>query len=548
MDKNDRTVARLLVKCLEREGVEYIFGIPGEENIYLLDALRDSSIRVIITRHEQGAACMADIYGHLAAKVGVCFATLGPGALNLPLGIANALLDRHPLVAIPAQAGLNRIHKESHQVLDLVEIFRPLCKWTAQLSDPHSTTEMVRKAFKVAQSAPQGPTTLIIPEDIEKAEIEAEPMPLNIPTEEAPNENQLRRAAKLIEDAKSPIILAGGGVFRAQGQDALTKLAHGLNIPVATTFLGKGAIAYSHPMCMGTLGFMVDDYSNFCINESDLIITVGYDLVEYSPAKWNPKADKKIIHINEQVAEVDSCYSLDVGIQGDISLTLNALLGICNRREIDPAHSFFKVKNAWNEELERGGADESFPFNPRRIVSDISKVMGDDDIVICDTGALKMWMSRLYPCQKPGSLIISNGLAPMGFALPGALGAKLARPKSKVLSVMGDGSFLMNSQEIETALREKIPFVILIWQDDAYGLIEWKQNLEFGRSSFIKFNNPDFVEYARSFGAQGYRIKSAQELLPTLRTALESETVSVISCEVDYSENNRLTDELQSWR
>ncbi len=547
MDKNEKTVARLIVKCLEQEGVEYVFGIPGEENIYLIDALRESSIRVIITRHEQGASCMADIYGHLTGKAGVCFATLGPGALNLPLGVANALLDRHPLVAIPAQASLSRLHKESHQVIDLVQSFKPLCKWVGQLYNPKSATELVRKAFKVAQSDPPGPTALIIPEDIEKAEFDDTPLQINVPTEEAPSPRQLQRAADLINKAENPVILAGGGVYRACAHEELQEMAHKLNIPVATTFLGKGAMPALDPLCMGSLGFMVNDYSNVGFDMADLVITVGYDLVEYSPAKWNRNRDKTIIHINHEVAEVDGAYNVSVGIEGNISQTLQELAGMVKTRVGKLDESWFRFKKAWLDELEKGSIDDRCPLNPRRVVSDIRKVMAEDDIVICDTGALKMWMSRLYACHIPGSFIISNGLSPMGFALPGALGAKLARPKSKVLSVMGDGSFLMNSQEIETAMRENIPFVILIWVDDAYGLIEWKQNLEFGRSSYIKFTNPDFVKYAESFGAKGYNITSADELAPTLEKALNDDTVSIIACPVDYSDNSKLTDMLKVW-
>lgn len=540
---NGVNVSQLLVKCLENEGVEYIFGIPGEENIRISDALLDSKIRFITTRHEQGASFMADIYGRLTGKPGVCMATLGPGAINLLLGAANAQLDGHPLIALAAQAGLNRSYKETHQIVDLDTMFRPISKWNGTILTPQATPEVVRKAFKVALTERPGTTVIILPEDVAAEKVSLSPLPVNIVRDTAPNPAQLDRAADVINQAKDPIILAGPGICRDRASEALIRFSDKTKTPVATTFLAKGAFPDNHDHSLGTIGFMRHDYSNFGFDAADTVLTVGYDLIEYAPNRWNPNADKKIVHIHRVPAEVDSHYSLAVGIEGSIAASLDGLaerlqpLERCTALESD-------IRRHQREELEKGQRDDSFPLKPQRIVADIRAAMGEEDIVLADTGASKMWMARLYPCYQPETCLISNGLATMAFSLPGAIGAKLACPDKKVLANMGDGSFLMNSQEIETAIREKIPFVILIWVDHEYGLIKWKEELELGRSSNISFTNPDFVQHAESYGAKGYRITSAGELLPTLKQALADNTVSLIACPVDYSENTRLTDRL----
>src|SRR5256714_899513 len=420
--------ARLLVQCLENEGVQYIFGIPGEENIHFIDALRDSSIRYILTRHEQGASFMADIYGRLTGKAGVCSATLGPGAINLLLGTADATTNSAPLVAISVQ-------------------------------------------------------------------------------------------------------------------EALVRFSEKLTIPVTTTFMGKGVFPDNHPNALGTVGFMRRDYVNFGFDQADVVLCVGYELQEFSPAQINPSADKQIIHIHTFPAEVDDHYTLAVGIEGNIALTLDELA-----QQLAPKPSLTatgqKIRAVLQEEREKGARDASFPVKPQRLVADIRAALGDSDIVLADTGAVKMWMARLYPAYQPNTCLVSNGLSTMAFTLPGAIAAKLAYPDRKILAVMGDGSFLMNAQELETAIRERTPFVVLVWVDDSYGLIEWKMDLELGRHSHVTFTNPDFVRFAESFGAKGYRIQSAEELLPTLKRALADDVVSVIACPVDSSENIKLTDKL----
>jgi acetolactate synthase-1/2/3 large subunit len=539
------SVARLIVRCLENEGVKYIFGIPGEENIHLTDALNDSSIRFILVRHEQAASFMADIYGRLTGKAGVCMATLGPGAINLLLGAADAQTDSVGLVAITAQAGLNRIYKESHQVIDLVAMFKPVTKWSEMLLTPGAVPEMVRKAFKVAQTERPGAVYLAVPEDIESmpTPLEARPLPVNVVRDDAPSPSQIARAAQVLATAKNAIVLAGHGAARGHAQEALLRFSEKLRIPVATTFHGKGVFPDNHPLALGAMGFMRHDYVNFGFDQADVIVAVGYDLQEFPPARMNPHADKQIIHIQRYPAEVDDHYNIAVGIEGAIPAALDALAAA-----VSPKTNFnlngSKIRALLQQELDRGRVDSSFPIKPQRLVADIRAAMGADDIVLVDTGAIKMWMARLYPTYKANTCLISNGLSTMAFSLPGAIAAKLACPGRNVLAVMGDGGFLMNSQEIETALREQIPFVALIWVDESYGLIKWKMELELGRSSHVDFTNPDFVKYAQSFGAKGYRIGAVDELLPTLRTALAGNTVSIIACPVDYSENIKLTDKL----
>ncbi|MWA03859.1 acetolactate synthase large subunit [Actinomadura sp. LD22] len=537
--------ARLLVRTLEAEGVDYVFGIPGEENIHFVHALNDSSIRYILVRHEQGAAFMAEIYGRLTGKAGVASATLGPGAINLQLGVADATTNSTPVVAISAQVGLDRIYKESHQIVDLVSLFRPITKWSELAPTAEALPEMVRKAFKTAQTERPGAVYLAIPEDVESATVAdaLTPLPVNIVRPQEPSPSQIARAADVIALARQPIVLAGHGATRDRASDALVHFSERLGLPVATTFNGKGVFPDDHRNALGAVGFMRHDYVNFGFDEADVLIAVGYELQEFDPVKINPTADKKIIHIHQSPAEVDDHYPVTVGIQGDISRSLRALADSVHRRW-DVGGTGEKIRRMMREELAEGATEDGFPLSPRRIVADVRAAMGRGDIVLADTGAVKMWMARMYPTYEPNTLLVSNGLSSMGFSVPGAIAAKLARPDRRVLAATGDGAFLMNSQELETAVRENVPITVLIWDDSAYGLIEWKMDLDIGSSSHIKFGNPDFVTYAESFGARGYRVESAGELLPTLRKALAEDTVSVITVPVDYSHNLQLTDKL----
>jgi acetolactate synthase I/II/III large subunit len=538
--------AELIVKCLENEGVEVVFGLPGEENIRFVQALAASNIRYVLTRHEQAASFMAEMYGRVTGRAAVVSATLGPGAINMQLGVADATTNSTPLVAISAQVGQDREYKESHQYVDLVSMFAPITRWSADIPTAQAIPEMVRKAFKLAETERPAAVYLAVPEHIDADDADYPdlgPLPRNVVRAEAPAFRQVARAVDILRQAKRPVVLAGHGAARADATDALVRFSEKFDIPVANTFHGKGVMPDDHPNAIGAMGFMRHDYVNFGFDNADVVIAVGYELQEFDPVRINPKADKKIIHIHRFPAEVDAHYSVDVGIIGDISASLDAL-GEALDDHVFEADPDIPGAGLLSEEFTRGQQDSRYPLAPARVVADTRAALGRGDVVLVDTGATKMWMARLYPTYESNTCLISNGLSTMSFALPGAMGVKLARPDAKVLAVAGDGAFLMNSQEIETAVREKIPLVVLIWEDGGYGLIEWKMDLELGEHHYVKFGNPDIVKYAESFGAKGYRISQADELLPTLQAALADDGVSLICCPVDYSENLRLTDRL----
>ncbi|MBE9246780.1 acetolactate synthase large subunit [Microcystis aeruginosa LEGE 00239] len=532
--------AELLVKCLENEGVEYIFGLPGEENLDVLEALKNSSIKFITTRHEQGAAFMADVYGRLTGKAGVCLSTLGPGATNLMTGVADANLDGAPLVAITGQVGTDRMHIESHQYLDLVAMFAPVTKWNKQIVRPGITPEVVRRAFKTAQSEKPGAVHIDLPENIAAMPADGSPLPLDSQEKVYASYRTLNMAAAVISKAKNPLILAGNGAIRANASEALTEFATALNIPVANTFMGKGVIPYTHPLALWAVGLQQRDLISCAFDRSDLIIAVGYDLIEYSPKKWNPDGKLPIIHIGMTPAEIDSSYAPVVEVVGDITDSLIDILKRADRQN-KPTPVTAALKTEIRADYETYANDTGFPIKPQKLIYDLRQVMGPEDIAICDVGAHKMWMARHYHSDCPNTCIISNGFAAMGIAIPGAIAAKLVHPDKRIVAVTGDGGFMMNCQELETALRVGTPFVTLIFNDGGYGLIEWKQLNYFGTSSFIKFGNPDFVKFAESMGLKGYRVESAQDLIPTLEEAFRQEVPTVIDVPVDYGENLRLS-------
>lgn len=532
--------AELLVKCLENEGVEYIFGLPGEENLDVLEALKNSSIKFITTRHEQGAAFMADVYGRLTGKAGVCLSTLGPGATNLMTGVADANLDGAPLVAITGQVGTDRMHIESHQYLDLVAMFAPVTKWNKQIVRPGITPEVVRRAFKTAQSEKPGAVHIDLPENIAAMAADGSPLPLDSQEKVYASYRTLNMAAAVISKAKNPLILAGNGAIRANASEALTEFATALNIPVANTFMGKGVIPYTHPLALWAVGLQQRDLISCAFDRSDLIIAVGYDLIEYSPKKWNPDGKLPIIHIGMTPAEIDSSYAPVVEVVGDITDSLIDILKRADRQN-KPTPVTAGLKTEIRADYETYANDTGFPIKPQKLIYDLRQVMGPEDIAICDVGAHKMWMARHYHSDCPNTCIISNGFAAMGIAIPGAIAAKLVYPDKRIVAVTGDGGFMMNCQELETALRVGTPFVTLIFNDGGYGLIEWKQLNYFGTSSFIKFGNPDFVKFAESMGLKGYRVESTQDLIPTLEDAFRQDVPTVIDVPVDYGENLRLS-------
>ena len=536
--------AELFVNCLENEGVEFIFGVPGEENVDIMDALIESPIRFITTRHEQGAAFMADVYGRLTGKAGVCLSTLGPGATNLITGVADADMDRAPLVAIAGQGATTRMHKESHQILDLVNMFEPITKYATQIREPEIVTEIVRKAFKVAQTEKPGACFIDFPENIAAAEVAGKrPIEVQKPYTSAPPDFKIEQAAGIISAAKCPIILAGNGVIRSGASESLVTFAEVLHIPVATTFMAKGAIPFSHELSLGTIGLKAKDWISFGFEKADVVICIGYDMVEYHPEQWNPDCCKLIVHIDISPAEVDEHYIVEAGVLGDLGEALRAIAWKARPRKGYPLQP---LRQAIVREMAQDAEDDAFPVKPQRIVWELRKALDAEDILISDVGAHKMWIGRMYAAERPNTCIISNGFASMGIAVPGAIAAKLAYPELRVVAATGDAGFMMNSQEIETALRIGTPLVILIWNDSEYGLITWHQLRRFGRPSHIDFKNPNFVKYAESFGAKGYRVERTADLAAILKQALADETVAIIDCPVDYSENMKLTEKLSN--
>ena len=534
--------AELFVRCLENEDVDYIFGIPGEENIDVMDILLDSKIRFITTRHEQGAAFMADVYGRLTGRAGVCLSTLGPGATNLVTGVADANMDRAPVVAIAGQAATTRMHKESHQHLDLVSLFAPISKYSTQIREPEIIPEVVRKAFKQALAEKPGVSFIDFPENIAGADVEGkEPLRVQAAATPEPPRAKVEQAAEIISSARHPIIMAGNGIIRARATEQLQAFAEKLQIPVATTFMAKGAIPFSHPLSLGTVGLQAHDYVDCGFDRADVIICVGYDMIEYHPYLWHPEKHAQLIHIDETPAEVDEHYILAVGVIGDVGESLQRIGELA-----EPQHepNLGTLRDFVLREHSEHAENPAFPMVPQRILWDLRQVLEPEDIVISDVGAHKMWTARLYEAERPNTCIISNGFASMGIGVPGAIAAKLAHPERTAVTVTGDAGFLMNCQEIETALRIGTPIIILIWNDSEYGLIHWHQLRHFGRPSHITFNNPDFVKFAESFGAKGYRVQAADELVPTLKQAIADDTVVIIDCPVDYSENMKLTEKL----
>ncbi len=553
-----RTAAHLLVDCLAAEGCEYVFSVPGEETMDVLDALSDHpSVRHVTTRHEQGAAFMADVHGRLTGRAAVAMATLGPGATNLVTGVADAFLDRAPMVAITGQASSDKLHKEAHQVVDIVGMLAPVTKWNTGVQRIGAIPEIVRKAFRTATLEKPGPTHIELPENLAAMAVEDDAAPLTPgkayfpePTDEA-----IAHAADLIATSQRPIVLAGNGVLRRRASAELRAFARGLHVPVAVTFMGKGAIDDRSHLSLMAVGLQARDHVLSGFDRADLVICVGYDLVEYAPAGWNPDGRKRIVHIDTQPAEVDAQYRPEVELIGDIDGSLARLLAAVQPRGISGRDAAERhearetlvhsdLRTALLADLEAGAASEGWPITPQRAIADLRAALGPDDIVVSDVGAHKVWVARLYQAYEPNTVIISNGFAAMGISLPGAIAAKLVHPERNVVALCGDGGFLMNSQELETAKRIGTNVTVVVWRDDGYGLIDWKQRNEFGRPFGVEFGNPDFVAYAESFGIAGFRPTSAADLLPTLRRALDVDGPALVEVPIDYRENLRLTERL----
>ncbi|HEV8643413.1 MAG TPA: acetolactate synthase large subunit [Methylomirabilota bacterium] len=536
--------AELLVRCLRNEDVRVLFGVPGEETLGLLDALLDSGIQFVTCRHEQGAAFMADVWGRLSGRAGVCLGTLGPGATNLATGLGDANLDRAPVVAITGQAGRDRIHKESHQYVNVVDMFRSITKWNTRLEITSVIPEAVRKAFKVAEAEKPGVCHLELPEDVADEEVSTTSAPLSTerPRRPSPDRPALRRAAELIDRAKNPLIFAGNGVIRGKASLALREFAGRTGVPVANTFMAKGCLPWDHELALGTIGLQMRDVVSCGFDRADLVVAVGYDPVEFAPKLWNGEREKTIVHIDFTPAEVDEDYQPAVEVVADIREALDLLTDLVSTRR-DPTRT--RQLHDWIlGELHAGAADNGFPMKPQRVLHDLRKVLAPHDILISDVGAHKLWVARLFQAEEPNTVIISNGFAAMGIALPGAVAAKLLQPERRVVAVVGDGGFLMNVQELETAVRLNLNVVVLIFRDDAYGVIRWKQLTRYGRESGVAFGNPDFVALARAFGCRGERVEAADELLPALETGFGGQGPCLVEVPVDYRENLKLAERM----
>jgi len=531
----------LFIRCLENEGVEYIFGVPGEENADIMISLLDSKIRFVVTRHEQGAAFMADAYGRLTGRPAVCLGTLGPGATNLLTGVANADMDRSPLVVLTGQAATTRIHKESHQAMDLVALFSPGVKWGAQVQHPDAIPEIVRKAFRLATTPKFGACHIDLPENIAHMETLAQPIRPEPVPQGAPNPGVLAEAARIIRESEFPIILSGNGVFRGGASDELRAFAKTTGIPVVNTFMGKGVLPPTDPRYLFTVGLGARDYPAIAIERADCVIAVGFDMVEYHPKSWNRGNEKRIVHIDSLPAEIDDNYRTEVEVVGQIGLVLDALRQALDGMAGPDGSHYADLREKMQAVLAEHDTDAGFPVKPQRILHDVREVLDDRDIVLSDVGAHKMWIARQLHTTEPNTILISNGFCSMGFALPGALGAKIACPDRRVLAICGDGGVLMNLQELETAVREKLDVVVMVWTDSQYGLIKWKQEAAFGKHSHIDFTNPDFMKLADAFGMAGFRAKSADEVAPLLEQALAAGRPALLEVPVDYAENMKLT-------
>ena len=540
----ERKGSELFVECLEVEGVKHVFGIPGEETLDLNESLEDSSITFVPVRHEQGGAYMADMYGRLTRGAGVCLGTLGPGATNLITGVADAFLDRSPLVALTGQADLERMHKESHQHIDIVSMFKPVTKWNVRLNSSRVIPEVVRKAFKVAQAQKPGPTHIELPEDVMAELVDAEPLPAQLRVRRPePSGRELLEAASLIRAAEHPIVLAGNGVARVGAAAALREFARATGIGVAETFMGKGLLDFRDPQALGTVGLQSRDYALAGFEDADVVITVGYDLVEHAPKNWNPGRDKQIVCIDTVAAEVDEHFMTAVDLVGDLHHILSHL-AVELRDAGHGAQTNSRLNDIVLGRFESGRGDDDFPMRPPRALWDIRDALGPQDMLVSDVGLHKLWIARMFPAHEPETVFIANGLAGMGIALPTAIAAKLVYPERKVVTVNGDGGFLMNVQELETAVRLGTPIVNVIWENRQFGSIVWKQDKKFGRHFGTDFTNPDFVGLAAAFGMPAWRIEAADDFGPTLRRALDLDVPSLIVLPIDYSLDVSISQEL----
>jgi acetolactate synthase-1/2/3 large subunit len=538
----------LFVKCLEEENIEYIFGVPGEENAdFMISLEKSQKIKFILTRHEQGAAFMAEVYGRLTGNPAGCLGTLGPGATNLMTGVADGNMDRAPMLALTGQGASTRLHKESHQVMDVVSMFRPVTKWSTTILHPDNIPEIVRKAVRLARTEKPGACHIELPEDIAKMESQETPISLIRYQRPVPDKRVVDQAFDIIRNAERPIILAGNGCIRKRASKQLRRLCEKTGIPVISTFMAKGCVDMDSEQCLYTIGLQSRDLIACAIEAADVVMTIGYDMVEYPPELWNSQKDKLVIHADFLPAEIDSHYHPQTELVGDLANTLRFL----NERfaEIEkPDYDlkpFLAARRNMGEELELHANDQTDELiRPQKVLWDVRQVMGSHDILLSDVGAHKMWIARHYQCHEPNTCLIPNGFCSMGFALPGAIAAQMVFPDRNILAICGDAGFLMNVQEMETAKRLNSNIVVMVWEDKSYGLIAWKQNNQFGHHTDLSFDNPEWSLLAQSFGWNSHQLTHSNDIKDTLTLAFQEKGPSLVIVPIDYRENALLTERL----
>jgi acetolactate synthase I/II/III large subunit len=524
----------LFVKQLEEENVEYIFGLPGEENLDLLESIRKSKIKLIVNRHEQASAFMAATYGRLKRKAGVCLSTLGPGATNLVTGIAHAQLIGLPMISISGQKAIKNNWQGKFQIVDIVSLMKPITKNSLTILDPSNIPSVIRNSFKIAQSHRHGVVHIELPEDIAEEETNAT-VQTNVPIMQPESyDEEIKKALEMIKNAKNPLILVSSAANSDNVSKALTNFVNKTGIYVVHTQMGKGIVSDDSEQSLFAVGIHKQDYVNCGINKADLIITVGYNIIEYPPSVWNKGDNKKIINLNYSSSENDPYFNPNIDIVGYLPHTLKKMEIFFEEKKEYPY--FKKIRKLISDKIDLI-EEKSYPLKPINIVKDVRKVMGKEDIISLDNGIYKLWFSRFYKAYKPNTFLLDNALATMGAGLPVAMAAKMLNPDKKVLAVVGDGGFMMNSQEIETALRYDIPVVVLILNDNAYGFIKWKQKDRNFEDFALDYNNPDFVKYAESYGAIGVKIKENDNLSEILEQAFKNNKLTVVECPIDYSVN-----------
>lgn len=536
----EKTGSEILVECLENENVDYIFGIPGEQTIPIMEELRKSDIQFITTRHEQGAAFMADVYSRITGSTGVCLSTLGPGATNLLTGVGNASLDHSSVVALTSQRETSDKHKHSHQLVDTNSVFEAVTKLTDEARNAESIPEQVRKSFEVAQREKKGATHLELPHDVTLQTAEATPLDAskNRVSPSGVQESNINTCLTMVEKSDNPIIIAGQSVLSQNASDRLEDFCESSGIPAVTTFMGKGSISDRHNKSVGTIGFGSDDHAMDALKQSDLVITVGYDYIEYHPENWNIGEDKTIIHVDSTTPEIDRHYGIEMTLIGNIGRILEQMNKLTDRYVQDSYGENLK-KNFQEKMSDEYAENETPPFTPQQTVRAIREVLSDNDILISDVGSHKYWFSRRYPTYEPNSFIVSNGFASMGVAVPGSVSASLCSQENAV-AVTGDGGFMMNMQEIETASRIGASPTIVVLDDEEYTAISMEQNDNYDELYGSSFDNPDFKRLAESFGVEGYRIEKSDEFTQKLSSAVQSDSVSVVSVPIDPSESYKL--------